>query len=136
VNNRIFNVNGIGDEMLLMALELVFAQDGENTKARGWSFSKKHGLVLYWADSESFKAGDCKYNRLPDLSPSDVLPIVLAWLRSKEADQVELSGWDAKADIDGSTEKGWRVYCEDWGRVGGDCYAICAVKPAYLWYGK
>ena len=27
-------------------------------------------------------------------------------------------------------------YIEDWGHVGDDFYAIVAIKPAYMWYGK
>jgi len=36
----------------------------------------------------------------------------------------------------GDNEKGWRVYCEDWGKIDSDDYAFLAIKPAYIWYGK
>lgn len=39
-------------------------------------------------------------------------------------------------DIDGSCEKGFRVFTEAWGHVAGRHYCIVAVQPAWAMYGK
>lgn len=38
-------------------------------------------------------------------------------------------------DHDGDNGKGWRVYNENWGRVGS-FYGFVAIKPAWAMYGK
>lgn len=41
---------------------------------------------------------------------------------------------------DGDNEIGWRVYCEDWGKIytsdNRSIDGVIAIKPVYLWYGK
>ena len=130
MDNRIFNVNGNEDKQLLDTLKLVFTQRGSTCKAT--LFDKEKGLILLWW----CETGD-KGNLLPtDLTAEEIFPIVKSWLKSKQASEVECKGWDANSQHDGSNSMGWRIYCEDWGHVGGISYAICAVKPAYMWYGK
>ena len=127
-DNRIFNVNGEGDEMLLDTLKLIFKQEGDNTTAKGWRKSLKHGLILY-----AYENGDI--NLFPNpLTAEEVFPIVKKYLKSGE--DVELDDWDKDADHDGSNGQGWRVYCEDWGHIGSDHSAFAAIKPVYIWYGK
>lgn len=130
MDNRIFNVNGEGDEMLLHALELVFAQEGENTKAAAWKYDQKKGLILLWYADER------AVNFPAPLTPKACLPFILAWLETKDAAAVERTHKDASIDHDGSNGAGWRVYCEDWGHVGDFTNAICAIKPVTLWFGK
>jgi hypothetical protein len=130
-DNRIFNINGKGDEMLLDTLRLVFKQNGFGCS--GWKFSIDHGLILTWhVDKE------CNINAFPEkLNADQCLPIVSSWLKGKEAKTVKHTlNWDMFTDHDGSNSEGWRVYCEDWGHVAGLHIAICAIKPVTLWYGK
>jgi hypothetical protein len=133
MDNRQFNVNGKGDEMLAAALALAFKQCGSSAvTCNGWLKSPKSGLVLFsWA-------GDRKeVQSLPSsLSAAQVMPIVIAYLDSKEATAVKLEHWDANADHDGSNGIGWRVYVDAWGHVEGMYGVICAIKRTYLWYGK
>ena len=132
MDNRIFNVNGSGQEMLLKALSLAFEQEGSHTTCTAWSVSKKHGLILQWS-----AGSDDKSNKLPNkMTAEDCLPLVMSWLEGDEAKGVACEGWDEDSDHDGSNSNGWRVYCEDWGHVDGNQRAICAIKPAYLWHGK
>jgi hypothetical protein len=62
------------------------------------------------------------------------------WLNTDHAKGVQLEGWDEDADHDGSNDRGWRLYTEDWGHVYQSSslnhYTIAAFKPAFLWYGK
>ena len=131
MDNRIFNVNGSGSEMLRKALELAFMQEGDNTTCTAWRETKEHGLILLWA-----KASD-NANPLPaPLSASQCVDVVETWLQGDFAQTVELSDFCEDHDHDGSNSDGWQVYCEDWGHVGDEHYAICAIKPAFMWNGK
>lgn len=131
MDNRLFNVNGRGDDMLLKALELAFLQFSDKCTVSAWEQSKQHGLILCWTNKV--------HNVIPtpgDLTAKQVFPIVKAWLSSDFAKTVELSDWCDDHDHDGHNSTGWQVYCSDWGHVGNQHYSICAVKPAYLWHGK
>jgi hypothetical protein len=117
----------------LDVLKLVFKQRNTNRPGlcRGWKFDKKKGLVLFWWSEN--KEG---VNVLPDMTAEQVFPLVEAWLQSDEASTVELKSWDTDSEHDGSNGPGWRVYCEDWGHVGNESCSICAITPAFMWYGK
>jgi hypothetical protein len=126
-DNRIFNVNGKGDDLLLATLWLAFRQAGYST-AKAWRVDPVKGMILLWYATET----DTPFPA--PMGADEVYHVVRQWLLSKP--QAECVGWDADADHDGSNSLGWRVYCEDWGHVGDDHYAIVAVKPAWMWYGK
>lgn len=129
-DNRLFNVNGKSDAMLLRALELVFEQEGCKD-SKSWMVTPTHGLILFWWRNEG------KDTPFPaPMTASECLPFISSWLRSGEAKIVERKGWDAEIDMDGSIGQGWRVYCEDWGHVADHSSAICAIRPVCLWYGK
>jgi hypothetical protein len=133
MDNRVFDVNGCDDESLLVALILAFKQQSTKATAKGWIKSPTHGLILLWHTNDAATA-------FPNpMTADECLPIVKSYLKHVECTDELCSGWDAdfsKADNDVSTELGWRVYCEDWGHVNGNCYAICAIKPSFMWYGK
>ena len=129
MDNRVFNVNGIGSDMLLQAVKLAFAQSG-NITCKAWSESKEKGLILHWYESE-------KTNKLPAPMPAeDCVSFIKNWLNTDFSKQVELSEWCGDMDHDGDNSLGWQIYCEGWGHVGNYASAICAVKPAYMWHGK
>lgn len=44
--------------------------------------------------------------------------------------------WGREPDHDGSNGKGWRLFNDDWGHVGGSWQAIVAIQPAWAMYGK
>jgi len=133
MDNRIFAVNGQGYDKLLQAMELVFDQ-GWGYRARGWYESEK-GLVIVW----HIDPNNTTVNKLPGdgHDARSLIPLVDNWLRTpKLVDKVELGQWEGNLDHDGSNQLGWKVYVEDWGHVGRDSYAICAIKPVYIWFGK
>ena len=131
MDNRVFNVNGSGDQMLLAALQLVFAQEGASVRCKAWQVTKQ-GLVLSWYPDK----GTTPLPSSKGMTASEVLPMVLGWLSSVDLTDIEMEGWDRDCDHDGENSMGWRVFCEDWGHVGSNHYAICAVKPAFMWHGK
>lgn len=130
MDNRIFNVNGRGTEMLTDTLKLVFTQWGKNSRCVSWRFNKDKGLILKWHAED----GD---SILPSpMTAEECIPMIVSWLNSGVAKNMTYQRWDADEDHDGENCMGWRVYCEDWGHVDDSFYAICAVRPVYLWYGK
>jgi hypothetical protein len=135
MDNRQFNVNGRGLEMLKATLRLACLQEGgfddQPAKVEGWVLNPKHGLILLW----STKGTTCHRFFAP-LDWDIAAEMVFKWLQTKEAKEMACEGWDRNEDHDGSNEYGWRVYCEDWGHVGEHTYSICAVRPSWNWLGK
>lgn len=130
-DNRVFNVNGFGDDQLLSTLELVFNQESDRCTCCGW-IDTKLGIILAKYPSKDVIPFPSKKG----LTAKECLPMVLAWLRNDDHKEVEMEGWDANHYHDGSNKLGWRVFVEDWGHVGNYHEAICCIKPAYLWLGK
>lgn len=130
MDNRIFNINGTGQNSLRKALELAF--DQVKSKADGYIINPEKGFILV------------KYNddhSIPFPIPLDsesVAPIVWHWLQKDP--QITLNNWDRDFNHDGHNSKGWRVYCEDWGHIKVKNYeyrnVIVAITPAYMWHGK
>jgi len=134
MDNRVFNVNGKGLEMLIATLQLAFSQEGRNTTAKAYTIDPEKGLILLWyiPDSKTKKINPF----LVPLSAEAVAVQVMEWLKTDGAWETKLDHWDEDCDHDGHNTKGWRVYCEDWGHVGTHHNAIVAIKPAYMWHGK
>ncbi|MGE4297018.1 MAG: hypothetical protein AB7E47_03225 [Desulfovibrionaceae bacterium] len=129
MDNRVFNINGCGSDMLLQVLKLAFAQAGVKT-AKAWEHHTEKGMILVWCKDKAA-------NNLPgEMTSEQILPLIEAYLNGEDARGVPCEGWDANHDHDGSNGKGWRAYVEDWGHVDGNRYTICAIKPAFVWYGK
>ena len=129
MDNRIFDVNGRGPELLLSTLRLAFQQQGTMYGAEAWLQTVENGLVLLWSDSSGTAFPGA-------LSADECMPIVEKWLASDFAATVPPSKWCTDADHDGHNEAGWQVYVGDWGHVGAERAVICAIKPAFCWYGK
>ena len=134
MDNRTFNVNGSGPIQLTNTLKLAFDQFSLTQKAQAcaWVEDPKHGIILMWhndghAHTKPFMA---------PLTAEKVAPLVLEWLNSDEASKIPCEGDDSDLKHDGHNTPGFRVYCEKWGHVGENRYAICAVKPAWMWHGK
>ncbi len=130
MDNRVFNVNGRGDDMLLKALDLAFVQYGDS-KCVGWRQNDSAGLILCWSASH----GGVTPFPSP-LNAEQCTPVVDTWLKSDFAKSVKPGERCEDYDHDGHNSKGWQVYIEGWGHVGNEQYAICAIRPAYLWHGK
>lgn len=128
MDNRIFNINGKGREMLERTLDLALVQANKRGFA-SWIVDPERGLVLCWLD----KAGT---PFLGQVGASAVAEMVMEWLKTDKATAVPPGRMCENHHHDGSNSAGWQVYCEDWGYVGANEYAICAVRPAYLWHGK
>lgn len=131
MDNRVFNINGHGNELLEKVLELAFHGDYSTFQCESWRQTKEHGLILYRS------ARDSDYNHLPaPLKAKECLPMVAAWLECSFAKTVVSDHACRKIDFDGSLKSGWQVYLEANGTIDNNYSAICAIRPAFLWYGK
>lgn len=135
MDNRQFNVNGCGRDMLLLAIQLACIQEDckdRPAKIVSYRIHSVFGMILGWCSKE----GRGWVNLPVGMTAEDFLPIVWAWLSDEETwKKVSTDGWDKNAYHDGSNEMGWRVFCGDWGKIDADD-VICAVKPSFLWLGK
>ena len=144
MDNKIFNVNGRTRTQLAKALELLLLDEyGDTAEVKGWYFSKDKGLVLTWhvqSDKRTSIAFTDRMGKPSPISGEELVNIIWDWLKTDEAQTVVCEGTDAKISLDGSVERGWRLYTEKWGHIeldgGVDSYSIAAIKPAWLWYNK
>lgn len=136
MDNRVFNVNGRGHQLLSDCITLALDQGGY-TKLDGYRIEATHGLILYGHIPEGRKKEATRF--LAPHTPSQVAPIVIDWLTAQFLSGMKFSvacNWDGDCDHDGSNSKGWRCYVGDWGHVADDWGVVCAVIPAYMWHGK
>lgn len=128
-DNRLFRVNGSGPDLLFDVLSLALKTVGQKEFA-SYYIDPKKGFVFQWLQHD-------KGNDISGKTPKEVIRMVMDYLDTPSAQDVENGDWEnAYRDYDVIDEEGWVVYCEDWGHIGNDHYAIVAVKKAYLWYGK
>lgn len=91
-------------------------------------------MTLYWSIDERDLSGLTKESsaivRLPyEMTAEHATEFVWGWLESG-------ADYGTRPPIDGSCHKGWRVFCESWGRVNGDWRAFVAIEPCWAFYGK
>lgn len=92
-------------------------------KTVGWrEDTENNRLVFYWVPSSAS-------HPLPTPMQTYKLEgMITAWLAAAD--------YGPEPDLDGSVSKGWRVYNEVWGSVGGDHMAFLAIEPVWLEYHK
>jgi len=137
---------------------------------RGYKINKNKGIILYWhleKEEDIFPIENLitneiveKYSlskalrkfKLDQLNndikkrlsiPEEILiPILWEWVMNYDGEIVyDEDGWEQDLQHDGSNNKGFRVYVEDWGKIStgrytSETYSSFAVKPVYCWYGK
>lgn len=133
MDNRIFRVNGTTKEQLTLALQLAFSQCGygKTVQANGFQLTE-HGLLLSSYDINSITKFPTR------LESHECVDLVWKWLQSEDTISkfTKYPPFCENLDHDGDNELGWIVYVEDWGKVGNVDGPICAIHPAYMWYGK
>jgi hypothetical protein len=137
MDNKVFDVNGVSKEQLKKTLELVLYDEYDrHAKVPSYTIDPKKGFVLFRDATQG--------NKFPiPLGYPTLTDIIFEWIHSGVAKNMDLIGWDANADHDGENDLGFRVYVESWGHVelsspsyGDGQYAICAITPSWIWYGK
>lgn len=117
MDNFHFDMTSKGDKTLRTAMSL-FPQ----RNVTGYRADAEKGLILYSADSPRATA-------LP-------FPMTLEQAADFAHGWLEHADYGREPDHDGDNGKGWRLYTEDWGHVGGEWQAFAAVQPAWAMYGK
>lgn len=126
-DNRKFDVNGRGPEMLKLALELVLNQTG--MQVRSWKKDLYKGLVLYWLEDM-----DDAQKFITPPSIDTLANMVWDWIRSDEQYDIKLEKDEVEFPSDaGSNTRGWRVYYD---RENGGFYQVITIKPINLWHSK
>lgn len=127
MDNFKFDITSDRDLEAILKLALKGAPGGKVVAYRVEQQEKEPTrLVLCWHESAR--------DSIPLLAPVTVeglFPLVIAWL-----DNHDYFKKTRGPDHDGDNGRGFRVYNESWGRVGGDSYAFAAVEPEWAWYGK
>jgi hypothetical protein len=132
VDNRLLNVNGVGYDALLQAIKFAFIQRGHsNDKCGAYVIDPKYGLILFNSHIQ-----DLSIPFPVPMETEEIASLVFKWVNTANAKSIPHSKWCDNKDHDGSNESGWQVYCEDWGHIGTYTHPICAIKHAYIWYGK
>jgi hypothetical protein len=124
MDNRIISVQSEGRKAFDLAFQLLFDNAPGDTVTH-YIDHPKAGLILLWSsESNAIK--------LPvPLKWKEAADLAWAWLGSKTDKE-----YTEYCDHDGSNGHGFRVYCEDWGHVGGYHYGVLGVVPVWAWYGK
>ncbi len=124
MDNFRIDITAEGDALLVKAMEVAFTNCPGQT-AEAYLISPEKGLVFFWSPKDSSQS----LVPLPfKLDAAGAADFARRWLA--EAD------YGREPDHDGDNGKGWRVYCEGWGRIDGYSYSFVAVKPCWAWYGK
>jgi hypothetical protein len=138
-DNKIFNINGKGKEMLDVTLQLAIYQDWgplrgalRGMQFTGWRFDPEAGLVLTTYDTPGKD-----YNVfVTPLTTEQTAEFVINQITRPEYKDIPLGQWEHVLDHDGHNSHGWRAYVGDWGNIGNDWKGLIAIKPVYLWHGK
>lgn len=121
MDNFHIDLTSEGPEALRTAFSLLGGRAGR--KVVGFRDDAEKGLVFYSSEASNM-------TKLPfamDLAAA--ADFAHQWLMNAAV-------YGAEPDHDGSNGKGWRVYCEAYGHVGGQWQAFVAVQPAWAEYGK
>lgn len=135
MDNFSINLTAESKETLLKALEIIFNHNAPGGKAVAWKETKIESnpewiganptrplLILLWhKDQDSIK--------LPSpLNVRGACELIQNWLNEQD--------YGHEPDHDGDNGKGFRLFCDHWGHVEGEHYAIIGVTPAWAMYGK
>lgn len=117
-----FHVDVTSDGDLAEAMKIAFH---DHKHAEGYLLHPAKGLVFFWYLS----AAPDGLVRFPfKMDHVGAADFARRWLGEED--------YGREPDHDGDNKKGWRLYNEVWGHVGGWTGAFVAVKPAWAMYGK
>ena len=124
MDNVHFDITLEGDIALEHALAVAFAY---NQKAKAWrtdEYNNRPRLLFSWQDAKP------ESGWIPFVTPieaNEATTIVQAWLEQA----------DYGPEPDGSNGRGWRVYCDRWGKVEPyTSESFVAIEPQLACYGK
>lgn len=142
MDNFKIDITAEGKTSLHKAIEIVFAHNAPGGKVESYqvvqlqscpytgipeSLNGKTALVLRWTKADQMKP-DGPVNLLTKLDVAGAVDLASRWLAEQD--------YGRQPDHDGDNGKGWRVFTGNWGHVGNDHYAVCAILPEWAMYGK
>jgi len=163
MDNFTIDITSEGDETLTKALEIAFAHNAPGAKATHYSVVKLAQETSYYANKAIGNLSE-NLKEIPGMhihhfekykqDDNGHLTLILLWSESNGAvalpypmkitDAIPfVKGWLENAgdpgkepDMDGSLDKGWRVFTGAWGHVAGCSCAVVGVQACYAMYGK
>ena len=118
MDNRKIDLHLEGKEDFELAMKLAM----DVTMTEGYRIDKGM-LILYKADSD-------RAIKLPyKMGVHETINFVWGWLQQNPPQEKE-------PDHDGHNGRGFRIFNESWGQVGGEWQAFIAIKPIWAMYGK
>lgn len=119
-----FRFDITSDQNLEDILKIAFSRQ---SKAEVWRVDGKR-LIIGWYNENTYHR-DSPWNAfMSPMKSEELVPMVISWLKSQD--------YGREPDTDGSNRKGFHVYNEAWGHIGGDPYAFIAIEPEWITYGK
>jgi hypothetical protein len=125
VNNFKIDLTAEGDAVLIQAMQIAFS-NAPGRKAEAFMVSPEKGLVFFWAPNLSSNKDIVK---LPfKLDAEGAADFARRWLAEQD--------YGRDPGHDGDNGKGFRIYCESWGRIADLSGSFVAIQPEWAWYGK
>lgn len=99
-------------------------------KAKAWSVDMDgKRMVLYWTVPERGETRQEVHPLPAAMELQQVASFIESWLGTVD--------YGPEPDTDGSTDKGSRVYCQNWGHIDGHGWgSFVAIEPEWIVYGK
>jgi len=125
MDNKKILIQSEGREAFDLAFQLSLIDSWGARKITHYLDDPDKGLVLFYIESK----GAIK---LPaPLAWKGAADLAWAWLQSQDK-----SKYLEYCDHDGSNGHGFRIYNDNWNRVGNYWHSVIAVQPIWAWYGK
>ena len=133
MDNFLFDITSCGRSHFDIAMGLAFSNYKE---AVAFCNHPILGLVLLWCTD-----GNKQEQMLACSNVAAAVERLPYKMNAKAATEFAwhwllLVNYEKEPDIDGSYERGFRIYNGAWGHVGGSWRAFVAIKPEWALYGK
>lgn len=121
-SRSILNVNGESLSRLKHAMKLLDTWESGRTKIVGFTVDDDR-FILFEYPHES-------------MTPFPA-PMELDFVATMAHEWLKTAKYPEEPYHDGDNDRGWRLYKEDWGRIGKYGHgSICAIEPMWIEYGK
>jgi hypothetical protein len=124
MDNFRIDITAEGDATFTKAMEIAFT-NSPGSKVEAYKIDPEKGLVFFWTLGLHKEGVVGLPFKLDAVGAAD---FARRWLAEQD--------YGREPDHDGSNGKGWRIYCEQWGRVASMSGSFVAVQPSWAWYGK
>lgn len=142
VNNFSLKVTSDGRQEFQIVMELVFRHNASGGRAEAFAVHPAFGMVLFWKKQSGVRLSTWSAVE-PNEDESHVPITPLPYPMDQQASAEYVWNWLRMGAefgpvpyIDGTVGKGWQVYTEERGPIGGNHYAIVGIRPVHAIYSK